>query len=119
MSTTTVTTTTQSLLPPNQTLYITNLNDKIRKADLRASLYTLFSTYGVVLDVVALKTMRGRGQAHVAFRDVASATGAMRALQGFEVLGKAMVRCGFFFFFVCCSSSCGAGSGRGEEVGLC
>jgi RNA recognition motif-containing protein len=117
MSTITVTTTTQHLLPPNQTLYITNLNDKIRKADLRASLYTLFSTYGVVLDVVALKTMRGRGQAHVAFRDIASATGSMRALQGFEVLGKAMVRCGFFFFLCC--SSCGAGSGRGEEVGLC
>ncbi len=33
-----------------------------------------------------------RGQAHVAFRDVQTATVAMRALQGWEFLGKGMVR---------------------------
>ncbi|KAF8243135.1 RNA-binding domain-containing protein [Wilcoxina mikolae CBS 423.85] len=79
-----------SAIPPNQTLYIQNLNDKIRKPDLRISLYTLFSTYGVVLDVVALKTMKHRGQAHIAFRDVASATQAMRALDGMNIFGKDM-----------------------------
>ncbi|CUS07062.1 unnamed protein product [Tuber aestivum] len=77
-------------LPPNQTLYLQNLNDKIRKPDLRTELYTLFSTYGVVLDVNALKTMKSRGQAHIIFRDVAAATQAMRALQGFEFFGKEM-----------------------------
>ncbi|KAG0124785.1 hypothetical protein HOY82DRAFT_526012 [Tuber indicum] len=82
--------TTTPPLPPNQTLYVQNLNDKIRKQDLRTELYTLFSTYGVVLDVNALKTMKGRGQAHIAFRDVAAATQAMRALQGFEFFGKEM-----------------------------
>lgn len=82
--------------PANQTLYIQNLNDKIRKEDLRISLYTLFSTYGCVLDVNALKSMKHRGQAHVAFRDVVSATQAMRALQGVNVYGKDMV--GFFPF---------------------
>ncbi|KAF8544688.1 hypothetical protein BDD12DRAFT_723058 [Trichophaea hybrida] len=79
-----------SAIPPNQTLYVQNLNDKIRKPDLRISLYTLFSTYGVVLDVVALKTMKHRGQAHIAFRDVASATQAMRALDGMNIFGKDM-----------------------------
>jgi RNA recognition motif-containing protein len=78
--------------PPNQTLYVQNLNDKIRKPDLRLSLYTLFGTYGVVLDVVALKTSKARGQAFIAFRDVASATQAMRALDGFNFFGKEMVR---------------------------
>lgn len=81
-----------AVIPPNQTLYISNLNDRIRKPDLRTSLYTLFSTYGVVLDVNALLTMKCRGQAHVVFRDIASATQAMRALQGFEMFGKDMVR---------------------------
>lgn len=76
---------------PNQTLYISNLNDKLRKPDLRLSLYTLFSTYGVVLDVVALKTMKHRGQAFVAFKDVTSATQAMRAMDGFNIFGKEMV----------------------------
>jgi len=74
---------------PNQTLYITNLpSSKIQKSDLRISLYTLFSTYGPVLDVVALRTMKMRGQAHIVFRDIQTATQAMRALQGFEFFGK-------------------------------
>lgn len=78
--------------PPNQTLYITNLpSSKIQKDDLRRELYTLCSTYGPVLDVVALKTMKMRGQAHVVYRDIQTATQAMRALQGFEFLGREMV----------------------------
>jgi RNA recognition motif-containing protein len=73
-------------------LYITNLpSSKIRKSDLRISLYTLFSTYGAVLDVVSLRTMKMRGQAHVVYRDVQTATQAMRALQGFEFFGREMV----------------------------
>ncbi|RFU36119.1 hypothetical protein B7463_g243, partial [Scytalidium lignicola] len=77
--------------PPNQTLYVTNLpSSKIQKSDLRISLYTLFSTYGPVLDVVALRTMKMRGQAHVVFRDIQTATQAMRSLQGFDFFGKEM-----------------------------
>lgn len=76
---------------PNQTLYVRNLNDKINKQDLRLSLYTLFTTYGVVIDVVASKTAQNRGQAFIAFRDVPSATQAMRALEGFNVFGRDMV----------------------------
>ncbi|KAJ5672402.1 hypothetical protein N7507_001529 [Penicillium longicatenatum] len=76
--------------PPNQTLYCTNLPDKLRKYDLRLSLYTLFSTYGTILDVVAMKTSKMRGQAHIVFKDVQASTQAMRALQGFEFFGKEM-----------------------------
>lgn len=80
-------------IPPNQTLYVTNLpSAKIQKPDLKTGLYLLFSTYGVVLDVVALKTIKMRGQAHVVFRDVQAATQAMRALEGFEFLGRELVR---------------------------
>ncbi|KAL4757057.1 U2 snRNP complex subunit MSL1 [Aspergillus foveolatus] len=75
---------------PNQTLYCTNLPDKLRKYDLRLSLYTLFSTYGTVLDIVAMKTEKMRGQAHVVFKDIQASTQAMRALQGFEFFGKPM-----------------------------
>ncbi|PMD24801.1 RNA-binding domain-containing protein [Hyaloscypha hepaticicola] len=78
-------------LPPNQTLYVSNLpSNKIQKEDLRRSLYMLFSTYGPVLDVVALRTMKMRGQAHIVYRDVQTATQAMRALQGFQFFGKDM-----------------------------
>ena len=72
-------------------LYCTNLADNLQKQDLRLSLYTLFSTYGPVLDVVALKTSKMRGQAHIVFRDIQASTQAMRALQGFDFFGKDMV----------------------------
>lgn len=73
-------------------MYVTNIpSTKIQKEDLRRSLYILFSTYGAVLDVVALRTMKMRGQAHIVFRDVQTATMAMRELQGFEFFGMEMV----------------------------
>ena len=73
-------------------LYVTNLpSSKIQKADLRTSLYMLFSTYGAVLDVVALKTMAMRGQAHIVYRDVQAATQAMRSLEGQTFLGFPLV----------------------------
>ncbi|KAI0138370.1 hypothetical protein GGR57DRAFT_69982 [Xylariaceae sp. FL1272] len=79
-------------LPPNQTIYITNLpSSKVNKADLKTALYLLFSTYGPVLDVVALKTTKMRGQAHVVFRDSQAATQAMRSLNAFNFLGRNLV----------------------------
>ncbi|KAF2499615.1 RNA-binding domain-containing protein [Lophium mytilinum] len=75
---------------PNQTLYCSNLPDKLQKADLKRSLYLLFVTYGPILDIVALKTSKMRGQAHIVFRDIQAASQAMRALQGFEFFGKDM-----------------------------
>ncbi|KAK0748217.1 hypothetical protein B0T21DRAFT_380102 [Apiosordaria backusii] len=76
-------------VPPNQTLYVTNLpSNKIQKEDLRTALYMLFSTYGAVLDVVALKTMKMRGQAHIVYKDIQTATQAMRSLNGFEFFGR-------------------------------
>ncbi|RKO83410.1 hypothetical protein BDK51DRAFT_20045, partial [Blyttiomyces helicus] len=70
-------------IPPNQTLYVHNINDQIKKTELRRSLYCLFTQHGRVVDVVALKTAKMRGQAFIVFREIAAATAAMRALQGF------------------------------------
>ncbi|KAF9897586.1 U2 snRNP complex subunit msl1 [Lobosporangium transversale] len=75
---------------PNQTIYIRNLNDKIKKNELRRCLYCLFSAYGKIISIVTLKTMRERGQAFIAFADIVSATTAMRGLQGFNIFGKSM-----------------------------
>lgn len=80
-----------SKIPPNQSLYIQNLPEKFQKDDLRRSLYMLFSTYGPILDVTVMKTAKMRGQAHVLFRDVQSATQAMRACQGQDFFGRQMV----------------------------
>ena len=77
--------------PKSQTLYVRNLNEKVSKSDLRRALYTLFSSYGHILDIVALKTTKMRGQAHIVFRDSESSSQAMQTLQGFEFLGKELV----------------------------
>ncbi|RMY57967.1 hypothetical protein D0863_12428 [Hortaea werneckii] len=75
-------------IPPNQSLYLQNLPEKHPKPSLRRELYALFSTYGAILDITALKTPQMRGQAHILFRDVASANLAMREAQGFELGGR-------------------------------
>mmetsp|Transcript_43591 Transcript_43591/g.111436 ORF Transcript_43591/g.111436 Transcript_43591/m.111436 type:complete len:230 (+) Transcript_43591:324-1013(+) len=75
---------------PNQTLYINNIYEKAKKEELKKCMYALFSQYGKVLDVVAMKTYRLRGQCWVVFEDVGAATSAMRALQGFPFYDKPM-----------------------------
>ncbi|KAJ2513973.1 hypothetical protein H4217_006021 [Coemansia sp. RSA 1939] len=77
-------------IPPNQTLYVRNLNDKIRKDVLRRTLYEVCIDYGRILDIVALKTMKMRGQAFIVFENISTATAALRHLNGREVLGRAM-----------------------------
>mmetsp|Transcript_348 Transcript_348/g.1172 ORF Transcript_348/g.1172 Transcript_348/m.1172 type:complete len:241 (-) Transcript_348:233-955(-) len=76
---------------PNSTIYVRNLNEKIKKDELRKILYESFSAYGRVLDIVALKTMKMRGQAFVAYEDVASAANAMRHTQGMMFYDKPLV----------------------------
>jgi len=50
----------------------------------------MFSQFGTVLDVVALKTLKMRGQAFVVFKDIPSATRAMRSMQNFPFYDKPM-----------------------------
>lgn len=59
--------------------------------ELKKSLYAIFSQFGPILDIVALKTLKMRGQAFVAFRDLTSATNALRSMQGFPFYDKPMV----------------------------
>ncbi|KAJ7179198.1 hypothetical protein C8R46DRAFT_1072829 [Mycena filopes] len=73
---------------PNTTLYINNLNDKVNKDELRSQLYALFTTYGKIIDVIASKSQRMRGQAFLVFSDLAGATTAMRACEGMVFYDK-------------------------------
>ncbi|KAF9006432.1 hypothetical protein BDQ17DRAFT_1351723 [Cyathus striatus] len=67
---------------PNSTLYINNLNDKVNKDELKVQLYALFTTYGKIIDIIASKSEKLRGQAWLIFADLAGATSAMRACEG-------------------------------------
>eukprot|EP00126_Sphaerothecum_destruens_P015132 Sdes_comp9053_c0_seq1m486 len=75
-------------LLPNNTLYVNNINEKVKKETLKKALYFLFGQFGVVLDIVAIKTFRLRGQAFIVYQDIASATAALRSLQGFSFYEK-------------------------------
>lgn len=76
---------------PNHTIYINNLNERIKKEELKKSLYAIFSQFGQILDIVALKTLKMRGQAFVIFKEISSATIALRSMQGFPFYDKPMV----------------------------
>ncbi|XP_055594066.1 U1 small nuclear ribonucleoprotein A [Uranotaenia lowii] len=75
---------------PNHTIYINNLNEKIKKDELKKSLYAIFSQFGQILDIVAMKTLKMRGQAFIIFKEIGSATNAMRTMQGFPFYDKPM-----------------------------
>lgn len=94
---------------PSQTLYVNNLNEKIKKDVLKKTLYMLFRQYGKVIEIVACKGFSRRGQAFIVFEDTAAATQALRSKQGFNFYDKPMVsrkiyRRKFFHFTALISS---------------
>lgn len=78
----------QAKIPPNETLYLSNLNDKINKNDMKRQLFHLFSLHGNVIGLVVKKTLKERGQAFVVYKDIPQATLGMRACQGMMIFGK-------------------------------
>lgn len=69
---------------------VKNLEEKIKIPVLITSLRELFSEYGTIIDVVAKKNLKGRGQAFVVFDSIDGAQNAIDELQGFELSGKQM-----------------------------
>lgn len=73
-----------------QTLYVNNLNDKIKCDDLKIKLKEVFQAFGSILDIICMKSLRRRGQAWVIFAKEASAKKALESLQGFPLYNKPM-----------------------------
>ncbi|WWC85314.1 uncharacterized protein L201_000176 [Kwoniella dendrophila CBS 6074] len=71
-----------ALAKPSPTLYVSNLETKTKKPELKASLYSLFTPYGQIIDIVAKKHDGGRGQAFIVFAEQSAATAALRGLSG-------------------------------------
>ncbi|KAI7999745.1 U2 small nuclear ribonucleoprotein B'' 2 [Camellia lanceoleosa] len=59
-------------------------------AELKRSLYALFSQYGRIFDIVDLKTAMLRGQAWVVFSEVPVASNVVRQIQNFPFYDKPM-----------------------------
>ncbi|KAF9941732.1 hypothetical protein BGZ65_001740 [Modicella reniformis] len=82
---------TETVVASSPTLYIKNLNEKIKLEVLKKSLRSIFGQYGDILDIVAHSNIRMRGQAFVIFEDKDVATKAMAEVQGFPLYGRQMV----------------------------
>lgn len=77
-------------VPQNHTIYVNNLNEKIKKDELKRSLYAIFSQFGPILDILVSKTLKMRGQAFVVFKEMTSAGNALKSMQGFPFYDKPM-----------------------------
>jgi RNA recognition motif-containing protein len=73
-----------------KTLYIQNLNEKVKLETMKATLANLFSNYANVLSVTSHNNVRMRGQAFVALDSVEAADKARREAHLFPLYGKAM-----------------------------
>lgn len=60
-------------------------------SDIKYALYNLFEAYGEILQIVAKRNNKMRGQAFVVFKEVAEATAAKNNLSGYPIFGKPMV----------------------------
>jgi len=80
----------RGMYPPSPSIYVNNLNDKVKKEELKKSLYAIFSQFGEILEIVAGKSLKARGQAFVVFKDINSASNALRSMQGFPFYEKPM-----------------------------
>ncbi|KAK0557306.1 hypothetical protein OC846_000525 [Tilletia horrida] len=77
-------------LPENasETVYVRNLNEKVRLPILKETLTNLFSLYGDVLSVTAHSNLRMRGQAFIALDNKTAANKAVKEVQGFPLYGR-------------------------------
>jgi U2 small nuclear ribonucleoprotein B'' len=75
-------------VPPNQTLYLNNLNEKVKIEELKRSLFFLFTPFGEIVDIVAKRNIKMRGQAFIIFKNIEAATKAIKELQGYNFFDK-------------------------------
>ncbi|KAI9859534.1 MAG: hypothetical protein M1813_006676 [Trichoglossum hirsutum] len=77
--------------PPNSTVYVRNLEERIPIDQLKEALLGIFSEYGHVIDLVAKRNLKAKGQAFIVFDSTEAAETAIKEVQGFELYDKPMV----------------------------
>lgn len=74
----------------NCTVYVRNLEERIKIPELTEALTEIFSEYGSIIDIVAKKNLKAKGQAFVVFDNPESASRAIDEVNGFELFDKPM-----------------------------
>jgi RNA recognition motif-containing protein len=70
---------------------VRNLEERVKIDELKEALSEIFSEYGDILEIVAKKNLKAKGQAFIVFDNVESAQRAIEEVNGFDLLGKPMV----------------------------
>lgn len=83
------------LLPTNRpSVYVRNLEERIKLPTLTTTLRELFSDYGEILDIVAKSNLKAKGQAFIVFSTPEAAAAAIDEINDFELFGKP-ISCSF------------------------
>ncbi|PWN33189.1 RNA-binding domain-containing protein [Meira miltonrushii] len=72
----------------SETIYVKNLNESVQIETLKQTLRNLFGIYGKIVDIIAHKNVRMRGQAFISFESKAPAVKAVKEVRGFPLYGK-------------------------------
>lgn len=75
------------LTSPSQ---VRNIDERVKIPELIESLRETFEAFGDIVDIVAKKNIRARGQAFVVYDSIESAEEAIEALNDFDLFGKPM-----------------------------
>ncbi|KAM0691720.1 hypothetical protein Q7P36_007919 [Cladosporium allicinum] len=77
-------------IAPNATVYVRNLDETVKIPALIEALHGLFDEFGTIVDIVAKKSLKRKGQAFIIYDNVDSAQNAIDDLQGFDLFGRQM-----------------------------
>ena len=72
------------------TIYINNLNHKIKDSELKSKLRETFEKYGKILQIISCCVFHLRGQAWITFDKVEEATEALESMKEKELFGRPM-----------------------------
>ncbi|RKP03025.1 hypothetical protein CXG81DRAFT_10032 [Caulochytrium protostelioides] len=75
---------------PKETLYVHNLNERVKPGMMRQALKSLFAPYGTLLRIQIRKVHFLRGQAFITFAHTWQAAAALERLNGFPLFFKPM-----------------------------
>jgi len=76
--------------PPSATVYVKNLEERIKVDQLKTALEEIFSEYGNIIDLVAKTNLKAKGQAFIVFDSAEDAAKAIEEVNGFELFDKPM-----------------------------
>lgn len=75
---------------PIETIYVNNLEERVKVEEMKQALTAVFKFYGPILDIIVKKSLKRKGQAFIVFDSQKSVLDAVEEMNGFEMYGKVL-----------------------------